>query len=169
MPNPRHLVYSAVPANERTRCAISEERHKSEAQAKGKWIPGTPAPMYTYSFPYRYIKELAERVNRLENSGAISPEVQYAPVNHDPAGPGSIYSPPLDYTRQRSHGMMVGQQTFEPGHQELQDFPPGQRGTNNDITTQGFQVPRVLHPTSLIHHQTQDTLNNMAPDPAIHR
>ena len=125
--------------------------------------------MYTYSFPYRYIKELAERVNRLENSGAISPEVQYAPVNHDPAGPGSIYSPPLDYTRQRNHGMIIGQQTFEPSHQELHEFPPGQRGTNNDVNAQGFQVPRVLHPTSLIHHQTQDTLNNMAPDPAINR
>ena len=35
MPSRRHLVYSAVPANEQTRFATSEERRKSEAQAKG--------------------------------------------------------------------------------------------------------------------------------------
>ena len=35
----RPLGYSAVLANEQTRCAISEERHKSEVQAKGEWIP----------------------------------------------------------------------------------------------------------------------------------
>lgn len=40
MPSQRPPVYSAVPANEQIRCAISEERHKSEDQAKGVWIPG---------------------------------------------------------------------------------------------------------------------------------
>ena len=36
MPSQRHLVYNAVPANEQTKCAISEERHKSEVLAKGE-------------------------------------------------------------------------------------------------------------------------------------
>lgn len=114
-----------------------------------------------------YIKELAERVNRLENSGVVTPEVQYAPVNHDASGPGSVYSPPLDYTRQRNQGMIVGPHTFEPGHQELQDFTSGHRGTNTDAAVQGFQIPRVSHPTSTIHHQPGDTLNKMTADPSV--
>lgn len=149
-------MYSAVLAKEQTRCAISEERHKSGAQAKGKQIPRNARSTDIYSFSYRYIKELAERVNRLENSGATPPEVQYAPVNHDPSGAGSVYAPPLDYTRQRNNGMMIGPQIFETGHQELQE-----------TTAQGLHGSRVLHPSSLIHHQNRDTLNNMAPDPSI--
>ena len=167
MPSRRDLAYSAVPANEQTRCAISEGRHKSEAQAKGELITRKPGPTHSYSFPYRYIKELAERVNRLENSGVVTPEVQYAPVNHDASGPGSVYSPPLDYTRQRNQGMIVGPHTFEPGHQELQDFTSGHRGTNTDAAVQGFQIPRVSHPTSTIHHQPGDTLNKMTADPSV--
>lgn len=167
MPSRRHPVYSAVPANEQTRCAISEERHKSVVQAKGKSIPRNRGPM-TYSFSCRYIKELAERVNRLENSGATPPDMQYAPVIHDPSGPGSAYSPPLEYNRHRNHGMMMGQQNFEQDHQELLEFSPGHRGTNTDAAANGLQVPRVLHPTSLVHQQTRDTLNNMAPDPSVY-
>lgn len=123
--------------------------------------------MYTNSSSCRYIKELAERVNRLENSGATPPEVQYAPVNHDLSGPESVYSPPLDYTRPRDHGMIVGPHMFEQAHQELQEYTSGRRGINTDTAAQGLQAPRVLHPASLIHHQTRDILNNMAPDQSI--
>ena len=63
--------------------------------------------------------------------------------------------------------MIIGQQTFDQGHQESQEFVPGHRGINNDTAAQELQGPRVLHPTSLIHHQPQETPNNMAPDPAI--
>lgn len=115
-----------------------------------------------------YIKELAERVNRLENSGATPPDMQYAPVIHDPSGPGSAYSPPLEYNRHRNHGMMMGQQNFEQDHQELLEFSPGHRGTNTDAAAHGLQGPRVLHPTSVVHQQTRDTLNNMAPDPSVY-
>ena len=167
MPSQRPLVYSAVPANEQTRCVISEGRHKSGVQAKGELSTRKPRPTRTYSFSYRYIKELAERVNRLENSGVIPPDVQYAPVNHDASGPGGVYSPALDYTRQRNHGMIVGPHTFEPGHQELQDFPSGHGSANTDAATQGFPVPRALHATSIIHHQSGDTLDNIAPDPSV--
>lgn len=115
-----------------------------------------------------YIKELAERVNRLENSGATpGTEVQYAPVNHDPSGASGVYAAPLDYTRQRNPGMMIGPQIFEQGHQELQEYSAGHRGTNTDATAQELQGPRALHPLSLIHHQTRDTLNNIVPDPSI--
>lgn len=38
MPSQRHPVYNAVLVNEQTRCAISEERRKSEVQAKGKCV-----------------------------------------------------------------------------------------------------------------------------------
>ena len=38
MPSQRHLVYNAVLVNEQTRCAISDERPKSEVQAKGTCI-----------------------------------------------------------------------------------------------------------------------------------
>ena len=167
MPSRRHRAYSAVLANEQIRCAISEERPKSEAQVKGKQTSRHPGLTQTFSFSYRYIKELAERVNRLENSGATPPDVQYAPVNHDPSGVGSVYAPPLDYTRKRNHGMMVGPQIFEQDHQELQEFAAGHRGSNNDVAAQGLQGPRVLHPPSLIPHQTRDTWNNMAPDPSV--
>lgn len=143
---------------------------KSAAKARSKQRVNTyqkSSPKYTYSHSYRYIKELAERVNRLENSGATPPEVHYAPVNHNQSGPDSVYSPPLDYTRQRNHGMITGPQTFDQGHQEPQGFPPAHRGTNTDAATQELQVPRVLHPTSLIHHQPQETPINMAPDPSV--
>ena len=161
-------MYSAVLAKEENRCAISEERHKRGAQAKGKQLPRNARSTYTNSFSYRYIKELAERVNRLENSGATPPEMQYASVNHDPSGAGSVYAPPLDYTRQRNNGMMIGPQIFESGHQELQEYSVGHRGTTPDATAQGLHGSRVLHPSSLIHHQTRDTLDNMAPDPSIY-
>lgn len=118
-----------------------------------------------YSFSCSYIKELAERVNRLENSGATPPDVQYAPVNHDPSSVGSVYAPPLDYTRHRHHGMMVGPQVFEPDHQDLHGFSAGHR--NADTTAaQGLQGARVSHPSSHIHHQPPDVLNIMAPDPS---
>lgn len=65
--------------------------------------------------------------------------------------------------------MIIGQQTFDQGHQESQGFAPapGHRSTSTDTSAQELQVPRVLHPTSLIHQQPQEALNNMAPDPSI--
>ena len=125
--------------------------------------------MSMYSFYHRYIKELAERVNRLENSGATPPEMQYAPVHHDPSGAGSVYTPPLDYTRKRNHGMMVGPQIFEQDHHDLQDFAAGHRGTTTDIATQAHQGPRVLHSPTLIPYQNRDTLNNIASEPSVDR
>lgn len=38
MPSQKPLVYNAVLVNEQTRCAILEERRKSEVQAKGKCL-----------------------------------------------------------------------------------------------------------------------------------
>ena len=46
-PSLRPLVSSAVPVNEQTRCAILEERHKREVQAKGTWIPKNAPHMST--------------------------------------------------------------------------------------------------------------------------
>ena len=63
---------------------------------------------------------------------------------------------------------MVGPQIYEQGHQELQDFALGHRGTTTDVTTQGLQTPRVLHSPPLIPHQIRDTIN-MAPDPSVDR
>lgn len=125
--------------------------------------------MSTYSFGDRYIKELAERVNRLENSGATPPEMHYAPVHHDPSSVGGVYAPPLDFTGKRSHGIMVGPQIFEQGHQELQDFAAGHRGATTDVAIQGHQGPRVLRSPSLIPYQTRDTSNNVASDPSVDR
>ena len=95
--------------------------------------------------------------------------MQYAPLDHDPSGVGSVYAPPLDYTRKRNHGMMVGPQMYEQGHQELQDFAAGHRSASADVAAQGLQGPRVLHSPSLIHHQSRDVFNNMASDPSVDR
>ena len=38
MPSQRRPVYNAVLASEQIRCAISEERRKSEVQAKGECV-----------------------------------------------------------------------------------------------------------------------------------
>lgn len=61
--------------------------------------------------------------------------------------------------------MMVGPQIFEQGHQDLQDFALGHRGTNTDVAVQS----RVLHSPPLIPHQTRDTLNNLVSDPSADR
>ena len=93
----------------------------------------------------------------------------YPPVHHDPSGVGSVYAQPPEYTRKRDHGMMVGPQIFEPGHQDLQDFALGHRGTSTDVAVQGLQGPRVLHSPPPIPHQTRDTLNNLVSDPSADR
>ena len=90
--------------------------------------------------------------------------MQYAPVNHDLSGGNSVYPPPLEYIRKRSHGMMDGSQMFE---QELQEFSGGHHGTSSDVAAQEIQGPAVPHTSSLIHQQTRDTFNNMAPDPSL--
>ena len=123
-----------------------------------------PGSIYTCLLPNRYIKELAERVNRLENSGATPSEIQYAPVNQDLSGANSVYPPPLEYIRKRSHGMIGGPQMFE---QELQDFSAGHHGTSSDVAEQEMQGPPVPHTSSLVHQQPRDTFNNMAPDPSL--
>ena len=120
--------------------------------------------MYACLVFNRYIKELAERVNRLENSGITPPEMQYAPVNQDLSGANSVYPPPLEYARKRSHGMMGGSQMFE---QELQEFSAGHHSTSSDVSAHEMRGPSVPHTSSLVYQQTQDTFNNMAPDPSL--
>ena len=96
--------------------------------------------------------------------------MQYPPVHHDPSGVGSVYAQPPEYTRKRDHSIMVGpQQIFEQGHQDLQDYALGHRGTSTDVAVPGLQAPRVLHSPPLIPHQSQDTLNNLISDPSAER
>lgn len=96
--------------------------------------------------------------------------MQYAPVNHDPSGAASVFAPPLDYTRKRNHDMMTGPPMFEHGHQELQDFATGHRGTNTvtGFTAQGLHGTRVLQSPPHI-QPPRDTFDNMPPNPSIDR
>ena len=95
--------------------------------------------------------------------------MQYPPVHHDPSGVGSVYAQPPEYARKRDHSMMVGPPMFDQGHQDLQDFALGHRGTSTDVAVQGLPGPRVLHSPPPVPHQTRDTLNNLVSDPSADR
>ncbi|KAL9639143.1 MAG: hypothetical protein Q9164_001108 [Protoblastenia rupestris] len=77
-----------------------------------------------------YIKELAERVSRLEYPGATSPDMQYAPMSHGlPQAEQPTYSPHVEFNapnpRKRTHSVAEGPQQYIQGQDQLQEYSRG--------------------------------------------
>ncbi|KAG8532924.1 uncharacterized protein KY384_002802 [Bacidia gigantensis] len=77
-----------------------------------------------------YIKELAERVNRLETGTPGQPDTPYGAVNHGFPNPEpQAYSPHLDFStpvqRKRTHSMAEGTSRYSEGPEQLHTYARG--------------------------------------------
>lgn len=120
MPKLISLAYNARTADEPTRSVNSVDSPRSEVQAKG--MSPLNSERSHLLIDYSYIKELAERVSRLEYPGAPQPEMQYQGIaSHD----APTYSPHMPYNtpiqaRKRTHSMADGAPEYMQAADQLQ-------------------------------------------------
>lgn len=138
----------------------SAERHKREAQVKGKAVVIICTLPSADHEQLRYIKELAERVGALEGRRPMPPMpgYQYGAYNEYSPQPEELgYGP-----RKRTHSMSEGLQgpTYAPERESLGRFPPAAsvEWSGRDTARQMSQASPNYAATS--NNDQPSTLNN---------
>ncbi|KAL9126754.1 MAG: hypothetical protein Q9217_004244 [Psora testacea] len=115
-----------------------------------------------------YIKELAERVSRLEYPGATPPDIPYTPITNGlPLAEQQAYASHMNFDspnqRKRTHSMVDGSQSYMQGEDQLQEFARGSAQTP-DMVYSGANNALLQAPIYDLPSLTRGAVTGLSPD-----